>query len=156
MARILAVMFIGLGALTLFGNFPSPKAAKTDADLIQGVWNWDPDAKQSEAKPQILLEHVVIKDNKLTFHYNFDGKKFTSTTEFKLDPTQTPKQIDITATEGNNKVRTTLGLYEIQDGRLKICYRSSGAGRPKDFDDKQARNSDNNTNEVTSFVVLKK
>ena len=126
-----------------------PKQAKDDATLLQGVWHWDPDAKQSEAKPVVLLERVVVKDAKLTFHYKLDGKAFTSETTFKLDPKAFPRAIDFTPTEGANKGKTYLGLYELRDGKLKICYRRPGSTRPKNFLDKAQGTG------LTTFIVLK-
>jgi uncharacterized protein (TIGR03067 family) len=100
----------------------------------------------------VLLERVVIKGDTLTFHYNLDGKKFTSATKFKLDPTASPKQIDFTPTAGGNKGRTYLGLYEVKAEQLKLCYRGPESTRPKDFDDEH----DPNTNGTTTFIVLKR
>ena len=123
---------------------------KDDSQLVQGAWDWEPAAKQSEAKPQVLLERVVIRGAKLTFHYKFDDKRFTSETEFKLDPKASPREIDFAPTEGANKGRTYLGLYKIEDGKLWICYRGPGSTRPKNFDDKSAGN------DATVFIVLKR
>jgi uncharacterized protein (TIGR03067 family) len=123
---------------------------KDDAVLVQGSWDWDPAAKQSDAKPVVLLERIVIKGETLTFHYSLGGKKFTSPTEFKLDSKASPKEIDFTPTEdGNaNKGKTYRGLYEFKAGRLKICYRGPGSTRPKNFNDKSAGNN------VTVFITL--
>jgi uncharacterized protein (TIGR03067 family) len=122
---------------------------KGDAQLVQGSWDWDPAAKQSDAKPVILLERVVIKGDMLTFHYNLDGKKSTSPTKFKLDSTASPKRLDFTPTGGSNKGKTYLGLYEVKPQHLKICYRGPGSTRPKDFNDKL------DGNDGTVFIVLK-
>jgi uncharacterized protein (TIGR03067 family) len=124
---------------------------KGDAQLVQGSWDWDPAAKQSDAQPQVLLERVVIKGDTLTFHYSLDGKKFTTPTKFTLDPKASPKEIDFTPTDKDNpnKGKAYLGLYEVKAGQLKICYRGPGSTRPKDFDDKSAGN------DVTTFIVLK-
>ncbi len=122
---------------------------KDDAQRIQGSWDWDPAEEQSDAQPQVILERVVVKGAKLTFHYRLDDQRSTSTTEFTLDPKTAPKQIDFTPTEGANKSKTYLGLYEIDDGRLKMCYRGPGSTRPKDFDDKIA------VNVATVFIHLK-
>ncbi|MHC5537994.1 TIGR03067 domain-containing protein [Singulisphaera rosea] len=51
----------------------------------------------------------------------------------KLDPSKTPKQMDITGTEGPNKGRTMLCIYEKDGDTLKVCYDLSGKGRPKAF-----------------------
>jgi uncharacterized protein (TIGR03067 family) len=125
---------------------------KTDRQLVQGIWDWDPDVKQQDLRPQVALERVVIKGDTLTFHYNLDGKKFTSATTFKLNATASPREIDFIPTEGSNKGKTYRGLYEVKAGRLRICYRGPGSSRPKDFDDKR----DPKINRGTMFIVLKR
>lgn len=121
-----------------------------DGRLLQGSWDWDPAAKQSDAQPQILLERVVVKGNTLTFHYRFGGTVDVSPTTFTLDPAATPKAIDFVPTEGANKGQTYVGLYEVGDGRLRICYRGPGDTRPRNFDDKADKTGS------TVFIVLKK
>ena len=51
----------------------------------------------------------------------------------KRDPTANPKSIDITGTEGPNKGRTILGIYERKGDTLRVCYDLSGKGRPAEF-----------------------
>jgi uncharacterized protein (TIGR03067 family) len=121
-----------------------------DAQRMQASWDWDPAEKQSDAKPQVDLERVVIKGNKITFHYRLGDQRSTSTTEFKLDPKATPGTIDFTPSEGTNAGRKYLGRYEIKGDRLRICYRGPGSTRPKDFSDKAAGNA------ATVFIYLKK
>jgi uncharacterized protein (TIGR03067 family) len=146
-SRVLAVVAIcSLGFMSVAQDKP-----KDDSLLVQGIWDWDPAAKQSDAKPVVLLERVVIKGDTLTFHYSRNGKKFTTPTEFKLDPKRSPKEIDFTPTEeGNaNKGKTYLGLYEVKAGQLRICYRGPGSTRPKNFNDMSAGN------DVTTFLTFK-
>lgn len=146
-SRILA----GLAVFALALTGAAQDKPKDDTQLVQGTWDWDPAAKQSDAKPVILLERVVIKGDTLTFHYSMDGKKFTTPTTFSLDPKASPRTIDFTPTEkGNaNKGKKYLGLYEVKAGQLRICYRGPGSTRPQDFDDKA-----DGTN-GTVFVTLK-
>jgi uncharacterized protein (TIGR03067 family) len=122
---------------------------KEDAKAIQGDWAWDPAEKQSDARPVVLLDRIAIKGDKLTFHYRLGDQVSKSETKFKLDPKATPKRIDFTPTEGGNKGKTYLGLYELKDGQLKICYRGPGSSRPKSFKDK-ADGTDG-----TVFIFLK-
>lgn len=124
---------------------------KDDSLLVQGSWEWDPAAKQSDAKPVVLLEQIVIKDDSLTFHYITGGKKFNTATKFKLDAIAAPKEIDFTPTdkENANTGKPYLGLYEIKAGRLMICYRGPGSSRPKSFLDMS------DGTDVTTFIVLK-
>ena len=66
------------------------------------------------------------------------GKQFTSTVQgntthgtFKIDPTATPKTIDITFTDGPGKDNTQKGIYELDGDTQKICWAAPGnPGRP--------------------------
>jgi uncharacterized protein (TIGR03067 family) len=141
LALMCAIGFVGL----------AQEKPKEDAQLLQGSWDWDPAAKQSDAEPVVLLERIVIKGDSLKFHYSLDGKKFVTATEYKIDPTKSPKQINFAPTDKDNagKGLTYFGLYELKDGQLKICYRGPGSTRPKSFNDKADGNNG------TTFITLK-
>jgi uncharacterized protein (TIGR03067 family) len=51
----------------------------------------------------------------------------------KSNPAAKPKALDITGTEGPNKGKTILAIYERDGDRLKVCYDLSGKGRPSEF-----------------------
>src|SRR4051812_31381661 len=51
----------------------------------------------------------------------------------KLDPSAKPKALDITGTEGPNKDKTILAIYERDGDTLRICYDLSGKARPTEF-----------------------
>jgi uncharacterized protein (TIGR03067 family) len=136
-------------AATVAPAAPAPKdKVDPDAAPLQGTWEWDPAAEQSAALPRIDVERVVIKGDTLTIHYNLDGRRFASPTTFTLDPKARPPQIDFTPTEGANKGRAYLGLYEVAGGKLRLCYRGPGATRPTDFGDRKDSTRD------TSFLAL--
>ena len=72
-----------------------------------------------------------------------EGDKYTVTVgdkvdkgTVKLDPKAKPKALDITGTEGPNKGKTILGIYERDGDTLRICYVLSGKDRPKAFETK--------------------
>jgi RNA polymerase sigma factor (sigma-70 family) len=53
--------------------------------------------------------------------------------EVRLDPTKEPKHIDIVSLEGNLKGKTLQGIYKREKGRLTVCLRDPGKGRPTEF-----------------------
>ena len=56
------------------------------------------------------------------------------TYHFKLDPSKSPKEIDMTFLDGPNKERVGKGIYEISGDKLKICRSLDPQDeRPKDF-----------------------
>lgn len=123
-----------------------------DVQRIQGSWDWDPNARQSDAEPVILVERVVIKGDTLTIHYKMDGVRFTTPTKFTLNAAGSPREIDFTPTDkaNSNFGKNYLGLYEVKEGQLKICYRGPGSTRPKSFNDTFTGT------DQTTFLVLKR
>ena len=51
----------------------------------------------------------------------------------KLNPSVKPKALDITGTEGPNKGKTILAIYERKGDTLRVCYDLSGKRRPVEF-----------------------
>jgi len=51
----------------------------------------------------------------------------------KLHPSAKPKRIDIIGTDGPNKGKTFLAIYEQNGDTLRVCYDLSGNSRPTEF-----------------------
>ncbi len=51
----------------------------------------------------------------------------------KRNPSAKPKALDITGTEGPNKGKTILCIYEHDGDTLRVCYDLSGKSRPSEF-----------------------
>ena len=51
----------------------------------------------------------------------------------KIDPAAKPKTMDIVGTEGPNKGKTLLAIYELDKDTLRVCYDLTGKSRPKEF-----------------------
>jgi RNA polymerase sigma factor (sigma-70 family) len=132
-------------------------AAKKDLDLLQGTWNIDAMGWGGKDLPRELMTgyKFVFAGNKLTWEgaigMTSRAGKITANDgafpcDFKIDPSQEPKQIDITLHRKNGD-GTVLGIYEIKGDTLKVCYYSSNTGRrPTEFDNKDKGNM--------GFVVL--
>lgn len=50
-----------------------------------------------------------------------------------IDPAKKPKAMDIKGTEGPNKGKTFLAIYELKGDSLRICYDLTGKERPTEF-----------------------
>ena len=50
-----------------------------------------------------------------------------------IDATKSPKELDITGTDGPNKGRTMLCIYELDGDTMKVCYDLEGKKRPTEF-----------------------
>jgi uncharacterized protein (TIGR03067 family) len=102
-----------------------------DGDTIQGTWlpaTAELGGKQfpDEVRKSIKL---VVKDDRYTVTV---GKQVDQGTA-KLNPAAKPKELDITGTEGPNKGKTILAIYERDGDTLRVCYDLSGKSRPTEF-----------------------
>ena len=109
---------------------------KTDAEKelkkFQGDWTFE----SSEAGGQ-KLPADQLKDFVLTFdgakHTVKSGTTIIQTGTQTIDPSKSPKTIDVTLTEGPSKGTVILGIYEIEGDTLKVCFDMGGKKRPTEF-----------------------
>lgn len=110
------------------------RAAEDDAKAMEGTWVLE--SAELAGKP---LAGDASKSIKLTMK---DGK-YTVVAEspdhgtVTIDSTKKPKTMDIAGTDGPNKGKKFLAIYEIQGDTLKICYDLSGKERPTEFKSKE-------------------
>src|SRR5262249_22345279 len=106
-----------------------------DTDAIQGTWM----ASTAELGGKPLPEEarksirVTLKDGT----YTLTAGKGPDRGTVKLGPAAKPRAMDVTGTEGPNKGKTFLAIYELEADTLKVCYDLSGKGRPSKFETKE-------------------
>jgi uncharacterized protein (TIGR03067 family) len=121
----LAFSFVALGAETKDAN-------TKDIDAMQGTWLPSEAELAGEKYPDEIRKMIklVIKDDKYTVTV---GKERPDKGTVKLDPSAKPKTMDITSTDGPNKGKTFLTIYEIDGDTMRVCYDLSGKSRPTEF-----------------------
>jgi uncharacterized protein (TIGR03067 family) len=69
-----------------------------------------------------------------------EGKRFTLKTKdltlkgtFTINPSETPKSIDVTLINDNGQETKLLGIYEIKGDTRKSCFALPQQDRPKQF-----------------------
>lgn len=131
--RNLHVISIALG-LVLSGNFlwgPSV-AFSEDSSLLEGTWVIVSGETQGEKLPAQLLENNEIQfaDGKMIAKQF--GKAINVFT-YKQDTSTKPKSIDFEVIEGSESGKKQLGIYEFEEGQLKLCASPDGKVRPPAF-----------------------
>lgn len=109
---------------------------KTDLERevrkFQGTWTFESSEAGGKALPASELKGFI-----LTFegdkHTVKKGDEVIQSGIQKLDPSKSPKAIDVTMTEGVNKGAVMLGIYEIDGDTLKVCFDAEGKKRPTQF-----------------------
>ena len=100
-------------------------------DSIAGTWL----PSEAEFAGQPFPDEVrktmklVVQDDNYTVTVGTEVDKGT----VKLDPSAKPKALDITGTEGPNKDKKILAIYERNGDRLRVCYDLGGKSRPTEF-----------------------
>jgi uncharacterized protein (TIGR03067 family) len=122
-------------ALSLVLSFALAAWSEDAKDTIDGIWL--PATAELGGK---MLPDEVRKAIKL----EIKGDKYTVTIGKQTDqgtakpnPAAKPKELDITGTDGPNKGKKILAIYERDGDTLRICYDLSGKGRPTEFKSKE-------------------
>jgi uncharacterized protein (TIGR03067 family) len=99
---------------------------------FQGNWNIESSVMGGQEIPRDQLKEflVIYEGDKHTL--KFGDKVFQVGTQ-KIDPSKSPKTIDVTMTEGPSKGAVMLGIYEIDGDTLKVCFDPEGKKRPTEF-----------------------
>jgi uncharacterized protein (TIGR03067 family) len=116
---------------------------ENEVKKFQGTWTFESSASGGTELPIGELRGML-----LTFegdkHTVKKGDEVIQVGIQKLDPSKSPKTIDVTMTEGPSKGMVMLGIYEIDQDTLKVCFDPQGKKRPTEF--KSAPGSENFVN----------
>jgi uncharacterized protein (TIGR03067 family) len=106
-----------------------------DGDTIQGTWLPSTTELGGKIFPDEVRKTIklVVNEDKYTVTV---GQAVDQGT-IKLNPAAKPKELDIIGTDGPNKGRTILAIYERDSDTLRICYDLSGKSRPTEFKSKE-------------------
>ena len=99
---------------------------------FQGTWTFESVEAGGKEVPAAEFKGVTV---------TFEGDKYTvkkgdeviQAATQKLDPSKSPKTLDVTVAEGPNKGAVMLGIYEISGDTLKVCFDPEGKKRPTQF-----------------------
>jgi uncharacterized protein (TIGR03067 family) len=104
--------------------------ASSDIKKLEGTW-MPTSAELAGGNSPIDLKtmKLVIKDDTYSVTVGNQSDKGT----LKIDSKAKIKTMDITSTDGPNKGKTILSIYELDGDTLKICYDLRGKNRPTEF-----------------------
>jgi uncharacterized protein (TIGR03067 family) len=113
--------------------------AKKDIEALQGTWRPVTSEKGGKEQNDEAKEHTLTFEKDTFTVKKGDEVRIKGT--FKLDPSKTPKAIDMTVTEGRrdeDKGKELHGIYELGKDTLKWCTSEPGGKeRPKEFATKE-------------------
>src|SRR5947209_9527278 len=134
--RIALVTLLCALVLTARGGTGARADDKADVEKelkkFQGTWTFESVETGGREIPAAEFKGITV---------TFEGDKYTvkkgdtvihAATQ-KLDPSKSPKTLDVTVAEGPNKGAVMLGIYEISGDTLKVCFDPEGRKRPAQF-----------------------
>lgn len=132
MRHILACLFcVGL-AFTLAAE-DTEDAIKKDRKRIEGTWRVTAiEASGKEVAKDDIQGMVVINSADGSWVLRLDDKEIAKGSS-TIDPSKTPKTIDLEMKTEKEAVEHHLGIYELGDKTRKLCFAPKAKGRPSDF-----------------------
>jgi uncharacterized protein (TIGR03067 family) len=94
--------------------------ANADQEKLLGNWTVVSGQEDGKALPPEKVKGSQVVITKDTFTCQEETQKRMMT--YKLDASTTPKQIELTTTEGSDKGKTSHGIYALDGDALKICF----------------------------------
>ncbi len=101
--------------------------SSNDQQKIQGTWQVTYSEDSGRIAPQEMLKNLRFVIDGQTLTTEMAGQK--SVSQYKLDPSSSPKSIDLTEAG-----RTKQGIYDLTGDTLRICFAEDVEQRPTAFD----------------------
>jgi uncharacterized protein (TIGR03067 family) len=133
LARILAIgaLLAGVGAWAGADDTDKREAIKRELRKFEGTWlmaSGEQDGKPLAADV-VKKARLVIQGERHTVKVGDD----TYVGTHKLDPTKSPRTIDVKDSEGPFKDKTLKGIYELTDEAFRVCFAPPDKDRPTEF-----------------------
>src|SRR5262249_37449624 len=111
---IAGVVLVGLASLARADD-----ANEKELKRLEGKWKFVSLTVDGDEAPQDFIKNGW---------WSFRGREITmpgpnkEKITFEVDPSRSPRTIDLTGADGPSKGKKMLGIYKLQKGRLTICF----------------------------------
>lgn len=105
---------------------------KKELAKFDGTWNVTEITYNGKDHSKLKF-NFVFKGDEAIVEGNDQVKVEYARLKFKLDPTTTPKIVDLTVGAGVQKDASMEGIYEFRGKELRICIKVFGKDRPTEF-----------------------
>jgi uncharacterized protein (TIGR03067 family) len=112
---------------------PSPREEEANKALLelQGTWSFESfeDSKKTPL-PGLKKRTFFVGGNLFLVR---EGDKVLQAGTLRLSPGKTPKTIDAVVRKGEHEGNTMLGIYQLKDDVLEVCFDPEADSRPRTF-----------------------
>jgi uncharacterized protein (TIGR03067 family) len=129
--KLLHIVLIAVTGLFFAADKPSQDAVQKDRQLMAGTWITVSGESDGTSIAVPRSQRLIVQpDGKIRLEREGDLVGAAITT---IDPSVSPKAIDIEVTEGTMKEQKYKGIYEVGKDALKICRSGDRGERPTAF-----------------------
>jgi uncharacterized protein (TIGR03067 family) len=112
-----------------------PVEGSVCAATHEGVWKPIAGAVGGVEMPDTFLRTIALKITDTNYEVTVEDAREPDKGTCTLDTSASPKRMTIKGTEGPNRGKTFLAIYEMKDASsMRVCYDLSGMAFPKDFE----------------------
>lgn len=108
-------------------------AAKKELAKLQGSWETSSLTYNGKDHAADAKFRFVFKGDQVTVTGNQAVERDYAKFKVKLDPSTTPRCVDITITGGGQLDATLEGIYDVKDDDFRLCVKVFGKDRPLEF-----------------------
>jgi uncharacterized protein (TIGR03067 family) len=127
--RLLGAVVVAFGLMVAAGASAGGAVAK-DKKRLQGTWVVQSVRQDGKAKDDGKGTEVTFAGDNVTLRLKKGGEQKEMKATYKIDPTQTPKTIDVVSGKG-----TMRAIYELKGDTLRVCHKKIEEERPTEFSD---------------------
>lgn len=134
-----AMLFVLFVATSAVGEEPQPLPKEIQGEWVTVELEFAGRRPPAEIIRQMGKFPITIKEDKIPLPpvgIASDGKFFVEGDLWEIrckhDSNTSPKSIDLIFKNDDKEIRM-LGIYVVEDKRLKLCWQHDGKGRPKEF-----------------------
>ena len=107
--------------------------AKKDAAKMIGTWNVVAEEKDGKEQAAEGIKGRQVRITRDTISCFDKERKSEMVAKYELDTTKKPWRVEFTGTEGEHKGKKFLGIAELQDDTLRICFAKPDKDAPSGF-----------------------
>jgi uncharacterized protein (TIGR03067 family) len=110
---------------------PGGDAVKKDLEQMRGTWVLVSLEEDGKTATEARRKEFRVSIAGARFAYTVGSE--TVTGFYKLDPTKTPRAMDIVLEDGPNQGKVKLAIYDFDGDTFKVAVAEPGKDRPKGF-----------------------
>ena len=135
MKQLLTFVTISLALVARAEDQKTPSnGIEENTPTHEGVWKPIAAVLGGQRLPEEAVKAITLKITGDQYEVTVEGENESDKGTCILDTTTTPKRMTIKSTEGPNRGKTFLAIYEMKDDvSMRVCYDLSGKEFPTEF-----------------------